>query len=170
MEAVFEAYVEKHLARQLRADYILKAQASSQYLVAHDDQRWFRLKPDLLVKQKQTTRLVLDTKWKLLDAEKKNGREKYQLSQADFYQLYAYGHHYLDRPGDIVLIYPKTETFTEPLPVFDFPKVREMRLWVLPFCLEKGHLKLPASEDLLSIFVGENGNTSPTDSLTAEPG
>lgn len=170
MEAVFEAYVEKHLARQLRADYILKAQASSQYLVAHDDQRWFRLKPDLLVKQKQTTRLVLDTKWKLLDAEKKNGREKYQLSQADFYQLYAYGHHYLDGTGDIVLIYPKTETFTEPLPVFDFPKVREMRLWVLPFCLEKGHLKLPASEDLLSIFVGENGNTSPTDSLTAEPG
>ena len=143
MEAVFEAYVEKHLAKQLRDDFVLKAQASSQHLVAHDAQRWFRLKPDLLVKQKQTTRLVLDTKWKLLDSAKKNGREKYQLSQADFYQLYAYGHHYLDGTGDIVLIYPKTDAFSKPLDVFDFPKATGLRLWVLPFCLREKRLLLP---------------------------
>lgn len=152
MEAVFEAYVEKHLARQLRGDFILKAQASSQHLVAHDDQRWFRLKPDLLVKLKQTTHLVLDTKWKLLDATKKNGREKYQLSQADFYQLYAYGHHYLDRTGDMVLIYPKTDAFTEPLPVFEFPKEAGMRLWVLPFCLRTRKLITPV--ELECFFLG----------------
>jgi 5-methylcytosine-specific restriction enzyme subunit McrC len=153
MEAVFEAYVEKHLARQLRADFVLKAQASSQHLVAHDDQRWFRLRPDLLVKQNQTTRLVLDTKWKLLDAAKKNGREKYQLSQADFYQLYAYGHHYLDGTGNIVLIYPKTDAFAEPLPAFDFPKTNAMRLWVLPFCLRSRQLILPSQSDLRTIFL-----------------
>ena len=169
MEAVFEAYVEKHLARQLRTDFVLKAQASSQHLVAHDDQRWFRLKPDLLVKQKQTTRLVLDTKWKLLDAAKKNGREKYQLSQADFYQLYAYGHHYLDGTGDIVLIYPKTDTFTEPLPVFDFPKAIGMRLWVLPFCLKERRLKLPASLQLQSVFVGESSKASQAEDFNAVP-
>ena len=153
MEAVFEAYVEKHLAKQLRADFVLKAQASSQHLVAHEDQRWFRLKPDLLAKEKQSTRLVLDTKWKLLDVAKKNAREKYQLSQADFYQLYAYGQHYLDGVGDIVLIYPKTDTFEEPLPVFDFPKATGMRLWVLPFCIEPPHLQLPDSPQLRSIFI-----------------
>lgn len=152
MEAVFEAYVEKHLARQLRGDFVLKAQASSQHLVAHEEQRWFRLKPDLLVKHKESTRLVLDTKWKLLDAAKKNGREKYQLSQADFYQLYAYGHHYLDGAGDIVLIYPRTDAFTGPLPVFDFTKANGMRLWVLPFCLRERRLKLPASPQLHEIF------------------
>lgn len=154
MEAVFEAYVEKHLARQLRDDFVLKSQASSQHLVAHDDQRWFRLKPDLLVKQKQTTRLVLDTKWKLLDSTKKNGREKYQLSQADFYQLYAYGHHYLDGTGDIVLIYPKTDAFNDPLPVFDFPKTNGMRLWVLPFCLKSRQLMLPTSSALNDFLSG----------------
>jgi 5-methylcytosine-specific restriction enzyme subunit McrC len=143
MEAVFEAYVEKHLAKQLRGDYVLKAQASSQHLVVHEEQRWFRLKPDLLVKHGQRTCMVLDTKWKLLDTVKKNGREKYQLSQADFYQLYAYGHHYLDGTGDIVLIYPKTDAFADPLPVFDFPKTSGMRLWVLPFCLKKRQLMLP---------------------------
>jgi 5-methylcytosine-specific restriction enzyme subunit McrC len=158
MEAVFEAYVEKHLARQLRADFVLKVQASSHHLVAHEDQRWFRMKPDLLVNQKQSTRLVLDTKWKLLDAAKKNGREKYQLSQADFYQLYAYGHHYLDGTGDIVLIYPKTDAFTEPLPVFDFPKAIGMRLWVLPFCLKKRQLMLPDSPALNAFFIQISAN------------
>lgn len=153
MEAVFEAYVKKHLTKQLRADFVLKAQASSQHLVAHEDQRWFRLKPDLLVKQKQSTRLVLDTKWKLLDAAKKNGREKYQLSQADFYQLYAYGNHYLDGTGDIVLIYPKTAAFAAPLSVFDFPKAIGMRLWVLPFCLRERRLMLPDFPQLQSIFL-----------------
>lgn len=169
MEAVFEAYVEKHLARQLRDDFVLKAQASSQYLVAHDAQRWFRLKPDLLVKQKQTTRLVLDTKWKLLDSAKKNGREKYQLSQADFYQLYAYGHHYLDGNGDIVLIYPKTDAFAEPLPVFEFPKAHGLRLWVLPFCLKKRQLILPASPAFDVTFIQDNSNKAWADSLNAVP-
>jgi 5-methylcytosine-specific restriction enzyme subunit McrC len=152
MEAVFEAYVEKHLARQLQDGYVLKAQASSQHLVAHENLRWFRLKPDLLVKDKHETHLVLDTKWKLLDATKNNAREKYQLSQADFYQLYAYGHHYLDGNGDVVLIYPKTDAFTQPLPVFGFPKATGMRLWVLPFCLKERRLILPASPQLKAMF------------------
>ncbi len=152
MDALFEAYVEKHLTKQLRDGFVLKAQASSQYLVVHDDRRWFRLRPDLLVKEKQTTRVVLDTKWKLLDAAKKNGREKYQLNQADFYQLYAYGHHYLDGAGDIVLIYPKTDAFAEPLPVFDFPQANAMRLWVLPFCLKSRQLILPRSSHLQTFF------------------
>ncbi len=153
MNEVFEAYVEKHLSRQLRGDFVLKAQASSQHLVAHDAQRWFRMKPDLLVKQKHTTRLVLDAKWKLLDAAKKNGREKYQLSQADFYQLYAYGHHYLDGAGDIILIYPKTDAFNAPLPVFEFPKSSGMRLWVLPFCLDRKRLELPPCLEAEAIFA-----------------
>lgn len=113
------------------------------------------MKPDLLVKSKQGTCLLLDTKWKLLDAAKKNGREKYQLSQADFYQLYAYGHHYLDGTGDIVLIYPRTDAFAQPLPAFDFPNATGMRLWVLPFCLRTRLLLLPASLPLNTIFSTE---------------
>jgi len=167
MEAVFEAYVEKHLARQLRGGFVLKPQASKQHLVTHKDQRWFRLKPDLLVKQKQGTRLVLDTKWKLLDAAKRNDRDKYQLSEADFYQLYAYGHHYLDSTGDIVLIYPRTDAFTEPLPPFDFPKATGMRLWVLPFCLKKSELMLPDVPALNKIFMRTSTNQIRIDSSNA---
>ena len=158
MEAVFEAYVAKHLPQQLTPPLILKTQARSHHLVRHREQNWFRLKPDLLIRDSDRDLLVLDTKWKLLDGLKANGTAKYGLSQGDFYQLQAYGLSYLDGASDVVLIYPRTDAFADPLPVFDFPKTSGMRLWVLPFCLKERRLKLPDSPGLLSIFFGQNNN------------
>ena len=144
MEAVFEAYVKKYLPRQLVEGAQLIAQARSQFLVEHLSQPGFGLKPDLLICKDQKNGLVLDTKWKLLNTKDKN----YGLSPSDFYQLYAYGHHYLDGQGDVVLIYPKTDMFSEPLPVFTFPKTPGLRLWVLPFCLENDQLLLPPADPI----------------------
>ena len=144
MEAVFEAYVAKHLRRQLAHPFALKTQAEGFSLVRHLEQNWFRLRPDFLVKDSATTCLVLDTKWKLLDSQNASAStDKYGLSQADFYQLYAYGQSYIDGHGDIVLVYPKTEFFSQSLPVFEFPKSKGLRLWVLPFCLHERMLVLP---------------------------
>lgn len=143
MAAVFEAFVAKHLARQLAAPYSIKAQANSLSLVRHIDEYWFRLKPDLLISESSINRLVLDTKWKLIDSAKANSSDKYGLSQVDFYQLHAYGHNFLDGHGDMVLIYPKTDAFDKALEVFKFPKSAGLRLWVLPFCLKGRRLLLP---------------------------
>jgi 5-methylcytosine-specific restriction enzyme subunit McrC len=153
MEAVFEAYVAKHLARQLASPFSLRTQAHSFSLVRHLDRNWFRMKPDLLVKESAANRLVLDTKWKLLDGQKNTGADKYGLSQSDFYQLYAYGQSYVDGDGDVVLIYPKTDVFNQALPVFEFPKSNGLRLWVLPFCFRDRTLVLPACGSLHSLFV-----------------
>jgi 5-methylcytosine-specific restriction enzyme subunit McrC len=68
--------------------------------------------------------------------------------------LQAYGLSYLDGIGDVVLIYPRTDAFDDPLPVFAFPKTSGMRLWVLPFCLKERRLKVPPYPQLKSIFVG----------------
>jgi len=143
MEAVFEAFVAKHLARQLTRPLVLKTQARSHHLVRHREQNWFRLKPDLLIRKAGRDALVLDTKWKLLDGLKANATDKYGLSQGDFYQLQAYGQSYLGGQGDVVLIYPKTVAFDWPLPVFEFPKSEGLRLWVLPFCLKSHRLLVP---------------------------
>lgn len=167
MEAVFEAYVAKHLRRQLTSSLHLKAQARSHHLVRHREQDWFQLKPDLLVRDLDRDLLVLDTKWKLLDGLKANGTNKYGLSQGDFYQLQAYGLSYLNGTGDIVLIYPKTDDFAEPLPVFDFPKTSGMRLWVLPFCLKKRLLMIPNALKLRSVFVGENCDETKAEEFNA---
>lgn len=155
MEAVFEAFVARHLAKQLMPPLLLKTQSRSRHLVRHCEKNWFQLKPDLLVRNSERDLLVLDTKWKLLDGLKANGTDKYGLSQADFYQLQAYGLSYLDGIGDVVLIYPKTDAFQSPLPVFDFPKTRGLRLWVLPFCLKERRLLWPDVSDFSRFFSME---------------
>jgi 5-methylcytosine-specific restriction enzyme subunit McrC len=156
MEAVFEAFVTKHLAKQLAPPLILKTQALSHHLVRHHEQNWFRLKPDLLIREADRDVLVLDTKWKLLDGLKANGTDKYGLSQSDFYQLQAYGQSYLDGHGDVVLIYPKTASFDRPLPVFEFPKIRGLRLWVSPFCLKSRRLAIPNGAPFVDAFRDRN--------------
>lgn len=110
--------------------------------------------PDLLVQASKQNRLVLDTKWKLINSHNANSTDKYGLSQNDFYQLYAYGQNYLEGRGNVVLIYPKTDTFSEALPVFEFPKSSELRLWVLPFCLQTKQLLLPTCGGLDGYFMG----------------
>lgn len=164
MEAVFEAFVAKHLTRQLARPLILKTQARSHHLVRHREQNWFRLKPDLLIREAGRDALVLDTKWKLLDGLKANGTDKYGLSEGDFYQLQAYGQSYLDGQGDVVLIYPKTAAFDQPLPVFEFPKTEGLRLWVLPFCLTSRQLAIPHGAPFADAFAG----SGPVDAFDAE--
>lgn len=157
MEAVFEAYVAKHLARQLVHPFTLRSQARSFSLVQHLEQDWFRLKSDLLVHEAGKNRMVLDTKWKLLDDRKVTGADKYGLDQGDFYQLHAYGQSYLDGQGDVVLIYPRTDAFDRALAVFDFPKSKGLRLWVLPFCLRERVLVLPTCGSLDVWFSAGRG-------------
>ncbi len=152
MEAVFEAFVAKHLARQLNSGLDLRLQTRSLRLVRHKEHDWFQLKPDLLVLEAKTNLLVLDTKWKLVDERKANSKEKYGLDQSDFYQLQAYGQSYLDGDGDVILIYPKTETFSQPLAVFSFPKSPDLCLWVLPFCLHTKQMLLPPCGSLAPFF------------------
>ncbi|MFK5734858.1 McrC family protein [Pseudomonas urmiensis] len=154
MEAVFEAFVSKHLAKQLTRPLVLKTQARSHHLVRHREQNWFCLKPDLLIRDTNKDLLVLDTKWKLLDGLKANGTNKYGLAQGDFYQLQAYGQSYLNGTGDVVLIYPKTAAFDRPLSVFEFPKVDGLRLWVLPFCLKSRQLLVPGGAPFTAVFKG----------------
>lgn len=140
MEKLFERYVEVKLRWRLPDSYTLTGQAKSEFLCIHQGKKLFQLRPDLLVKRYQKTVLVLDTKWKLLSAADREN--KYGLSQGDFYQMFAYGHSYLSGEGDMILIYPKTENFSETLPAFEFSA--NLRLWVTPFDLEKDEMHWPS--------------------------
>lgn len=137
MEKVFERYVEACLRRTLPSDADLTPSASSKYLCSHKGDSWFLLKPDFLV-QRGRQRVVLDTKWKRLDESLGGSRDKYGLSQSDFYQLFAYGQRYLDGEGTLLLVYPKTTAFQSPLDEFVFDG--QLRLLVVPFDLEHGRL------------------------------
>lgn len=152
MEAVFEAYVGRVISKQLVQGYHLKEQVQSKSLVDFGDSRWFKLKPDQVIYQQKKgegkeIQLVMDTKWKLIDASKQNGTDKCGLSQSDFYQMFAYGHKYLGGQGDLVLIYPSWQKFENPIESpFQFSD--DLRLWVVPFDVKAGkedkeRLRLP---------------------------
>lgn len=137
MESVFESYVADILRRQLKDDFYLREQVQSKSLVRHKDENWFRLKPDMTVFDSANKPvLVLDTKWKQLDIKKNDGSGKYGLSQADMYQMFAYGHKYLKGEGTLVLIYPKTDDFQEAIAepfVFSQDEEQSLKLHVVPF-------------------------------------
>jgi len=136
MERIFEDYVA-HCLRKSLDDYFpsgsqLKTQSSQYSLVEkHNGKPIFNLRPDLLIKNNNENICVLDTKWKLLDSSDR--KNKYGISQADIYQLYAYGHKYLKNTSvkRLILIYPKTDTFSEPLNVFEYES--GFTLEVVPF-------------------------------------
>ena len=52
-------------------------------------------------------------------------------------------------------IYPKTDTFHQALPVFEFLKSSGLRLWVLPFCLKNKRLLLPPCGGLDALFSND---------------
>jgi 5-methylcytosine-specific restriction enzyme subunit McrC len=137
MEAVFESYVASILNKHPLEGLSLKIQASSKYLVKHKSKRRFQLKPDLLLRytngiNKGKSVCVLDTKWKLIN--QKDEDNKYGLSQADFYQMFAYGHKYLKGKGELFLIYPSHDEFQTPIEQsFDFDDESVLSLWIVPF-------------------------------------
>lgn len=89
---------------------------------------------------------MLDTEWKLLDVSLGSSKDKYGLSQTDFYQLFAYGHRYLAANRRMLLIYPMTPRFNGHLSTFTYPP--ELHLSVVPFDLGNGCIAAASDEVL----------------------
>lgn len=139
MERLFERYVERWMREHLKPGAVMTTQGGNdpQHLCEHAGQKMFRLKPDLIIDTPKQ-RWILDTKWKRVDSRKKNNN--YDLSQADFYQLFAYGHKYRIHaaPPRLVLIYPAWSGLEASLDSFDYGD--GLHLWVLPFDLDNDRL------------------------------
>lgn len=138
MEKLFQEHVANVLSLALHPRARLDRQVASQHLCLHESKGFFRLQPDLVVTRADES-WVLDTKWKVLSGPtavvEGPNRSRYGLSQSDFYQLFAYGHKYLNGTGDLFLIYPQTKSFSEALPPFRFAE--GLTLWVVPFDLDR---------------------------------
>ena len=123
MNALFESYVGNFIKKK-RADVSL--QHSEKHLI--ENPKSFRLRPDIFLKDK----FIADTKWKIIRQDINESEKKYKISQADLYQLYAYGKKY--ECGELYLIYPKIDGAKQELMKFKYEK--DMRLEILYFDLE----------------------------------
>lgn len=134
MERVFEDYVAHGIRTHWPSTDDVRVQESSTHLVdEHAGLPKFRLRPDIIIRHADRT-FVLDTKWKHVNGPVPGGpvnTGNYGIEQTDMYQLYAYGKKYA--ASDLFLIYPVSETFVEPLPVFRYDA--HTRLHVIPFNL-----------------------------------
>lgn len=65
----------------------------------------FRMNVDLVITDSEDRRVLVDTKYKVLDPD----RTHYGLSQSDFYQMYGYARAGESEYDQIILLYPETE-------------------------------------------------------------
>lgn len=135
METLFESYVA-HKLKQQHPDWNITSQDRKYFLVTDiiQNQQKFRIKPDLVIDTGDSI-IIADTKWKIIDQNQ--SKKNYLISQADMYQLFAYGKKY--NIMQLVLIYPHCESFDQELH-FEYEKNREdfsgMNLCCLPWSFE----------------------------------
>ena len=100
MEKVFESYVAKQLKKTFAdLDWDISCQDKGYYLF--DSPRQFALRPDIVITREDGSKIILDTKWKILVDKP---RINYGIAQADMYQMYAYAKKY--DTSEIWLLYP----------------------------------------------------------------
>ncbi|WP_242140754.1 McrC family protein [Sphingomonas sp. TREG-RG-20F-R18-01] len=104
MNDLFEAYVARMLARALKgSDLHVVAQDRRLFCLSEPDgARRFQVRPDILVRRGTETLLVIDTKWKRIAARIDDPKQG--VSQADVYQMMAYGRLYAC--PQLMLLYP----------------------------------------------------------------
>jgi 5-methylcytosine-specific restriction enzyme subunit McrC len=104
MNTLFEEYVARMLKRALAdTDLRVVSQGGRLYCLETDDRRQiFQTRPDILIKRGDVVLQVIDTKWKRIAARIDD--PKRGVSQADVYQMMAYGRLY--QCGRLTLLYP----------------------------------------------------------------
>ena len=112
MWEVFEDFVAACFRRH-QQQFSVREQGSQkpQPLASIDGKGVFYMKPDICLMSGDKTKFILDTKWKRINEDSDD--LKHGISQADMYQLFAYGKKYSCK--QVALVYPKTKQFQKEL-------------------------------------------------------
>jgi 5-methylcytosine-specific restriction enzyme subunit McrC len=103
MEEVFEKFIGRKMRILCEGDLEVNLQ-HRKFSLFEEPTKSFYLQPDIIL-EKANKNIVLDTKWKILDLNSRN----FGISQADMYQMYAYGKKY--SAERVWLIYPLAKGF-----------------------------------------------------------
>ena len=112
MNALFEEFVAEFLRRHrdsIELDDGRRLRKVERQRVLGKLFSEFDMKVDLILEDDQGERFLVDTKYKVLDPVKDHAG----LSQADFYQMYAYARAGKEEYREIFLLYPTTEVPVE---------------------------------------------------------
>ena len=130
MQDVFEDFVTAAVRRHQK-HFSVRAQGPMRPLATNAaNEGSFYMKPDIALLERNKVRFILDAKWKRLDTKENNDDTKYDIKQADVYQLFAYGRQY--NCPRVALLYPQTTHFRKPVR-FQFNDKPDLELMCFPF-------------------------------------
>lgn len=101
MNDLFEGYVA-YLARKLTPKVVVKDRSHKLLIKAGTaGSGAFQLEPDLLISGISGKKMIIDTKWKMINSS----FNRHGVKREDFYQMYAYLTRY-ENIGSVILLYP----------------------------------------------------------------
>ena len=122
MNTLFEKYIARMLRRALaQGGLSVHVQGGRLFCLEDIDSnaQRFMTKPDILVKRGASVELIVDTKWKRVSARIDDPKQG--VSQADVYQMMAYGRIY--RCPRLMLLYPHHAELHQPEGIIGYHRV-----------------------------------------------
>jgi 5-methylcytosine-specific restriction enzyme subunit McrC len=126
MNDLYEAYIA-FLARKITDRLTIKDRSFKLLIKEGTSKGVFQLEPDLLITNQIGRQIIVDTKWKMIRAN----RSRHGVKREDFYQMYAYLTRYKE-VETVVLLYPHHNEIVQPS----------------GYCLESWHLEDQPSKRL----------------------
>ena len=147
MNKLFESWVIAKLAPIVRKNGMeLTKQGPSQYFGEWCDgdntqgRDVFRMVPDISISKSNTTRIVADAKWKILNqsfADNKKG-----INQSDLYQMQSYANRY--GVSSIKMFYPKQENFTDKMKL-SVKGMNQVNIEIIPVDINSNSIEIEFS-------------------------
>src|SRR5699024_9623376 len=105
MNEVYERYIINLLSIHLE-NYIVHSQNTKYKLLKNEktSKKIYSLKPEIVIEHNKKYKIIIDTKWKMVDSN----TIRHGVKREDFYQMYAYLPKYKDANAAI-LLYPSNE-------------------------------------------------------------
>lgn len=110
MDELFEDYIDYYLKQ---TGIQVESQKRYRKFIKYGTDEVFALTPDFLLSKDGSNKIVADAKWKSLNNINQSKENYFGVQREDLYQLFTYIRYYSNENRQALIIYPKTEFFTE---------------------------------------------------------
>ncbi|MEG7965422.1 McrC family protein [Bacillus cereus group sp. Sample30] len=108
MDELFEKYIANVLDTCIEHKVMSQHKKYKLMINEFNDREVYSLKPDIVVLQNDSERLIIDTKWKFINGSK----NRHGVKREDLFQMYAYLTRY-EKVSTVILLYPHQQAIAK---------------------------------------------------------
>ncbi|MFD6509079.1 MULTISPECIES: McrC family protein [unclassified Bacillus (in: firmicutes)] len=109
MDELFEKYIANLLDTCIEHKVMGQHKKYKLMINEFNDREVYPLKPDIVVLQNDSEKLIIDTKWKFINGS----RNRHGVKREDLFQMYAYLTRY-EKVSTVILLYPHQSAIAKP--------------------------------------------------------